>query len=33
MESEYGVYDVLLPVGQLHRGTSEAHGIERDNAR
>ena len=24
---------MLLPVGQLHRGTSETHGIERDNAR
>ena len=24
---------MLLPVGQPHRGTSETHGIERDNAR
>src|SRR5215207_3300675 len=27
------VYDVLLPVGQLHTGKNETHGIERDNAR
>jgi insertion element IS1 protein InsB len=27
------VYDVLLPVGQLHTGKEETHGIERDNAR
>src|SRR3954449_2872513 len=26
-------YDVLLPVGQLHTGKNETHGIERDNAR
>ena len=24
---------MLLPVGQLHRGKSEVHGIKRDNAR
>jgi insertion element IS1 protein InsB len=24
---------VLLPVGQLHTGKDETHGIERDNAR
>jgi insertion element IS1 protein InsB len=30
---EYAVYDVLLPVGQLHTGKNETHGIERDNAR
>src|SRR4051795_7829773 len=30
---EYAVYDVLLPVGQLHTGKDETHGIERDNAR
>ena len=30
---EYAVYDVLLPVGQLHTGKEETHGIERDNAR
>src|SRR3954466_223894 len=30
---DYGVYDVLLPVGQLHTGKEETHGIERDNAR
>jgi insertion element IS1 protein InsB len=29
----YAVYDVLLPVGQLHTGKDETHGIERDNAR
>ncbi len=27
------VYDVLLPVGQLHTGKAETHSIERDNAR
>ena len=27
------VYDVLLPVGPLHTGKTETHGIERDNAR
>ena len=27
------VYDVLLPVGQLHTGKDETHGIERDHAR
>src|SRR5215203_4666838 len=27
------VYEVLLPVGQLHTGKDETHGIERDNAR
>src|SRR5829696_4786782 len=27
------VSDVLLPVGQLHTGKDETHGIERDNAR
>ena len=27
------VYDVLLPVGPLHAGKDETHGIERDNAR
>ena len=30
---DYAVYDVLLPVGQLHTGKNETHGIERDNAR
>src|SRR4051794_21044217 len=30
---DYVVYDVLLPVGQLHTGKNETHGIERDNAR
>jgi insertion element IS1 protein InsB len=30
---DYAVYDVLLPVGQLHTGKEETHGIERDNAR
>ena len=30
---DYVVYDVLLPVGQLHAGKEETHGIERDNAR
>jgi len=30
--SNYAVYDVLLPVGQLHTGKDETHGIERDNA-
>ncbi len=30
---DYAVYDVLLPVGQLHRGKDETHGFERDNAR
>src|SRR3954453_9807689 len=30
---DYVVYDVLLPVGQLHTGKEETHGIERDNAR
>src|SRR5215218_6381451 len=30
---DYAVYDVLLPVGQLHAGKEETHGIERDNAR
>src|SRR5919202_933569 len=30
---DYAVYDVLLPVGQLHAGKAETHGIERDNAR
>src|SRR3954452_872369 len=30
---DYAVYDVLLPVGQLHTGKDETHGIERDNAR
>ena len=29
----YAVYDVLLPVGRLHAGKDETHGIERDNAR
>ena len=27
------VYDVLLPVGQLHTGQAQTHSIERDNAR
>ena len=27
------VYAGLLPVGQLHTGKAETHGIERDNAR
>src|SRR3954462_13038972 len=31
--ADYVVYDVLLPVGQLHTGKEETHGIERDNAR
>src|SRR3954468_6356894 len=30
---DYVVYDVLLPVGQLHAGKEETHGLERDNAR
>ena len=30
---DYAGYDVLLPVGQLHTGKAETHGIERDNAR
>src|SRR5829696_1187989 len=30
---DHAVYDVLLPVGQLHTGKEETHGIERDNAR
>jgi insertion element IS1 protein InsB len=30
---DYAVDDVLLPVGQLHTGKEETHGIERDNAR
>jgi insertion element IS1 protein InsB len=30
---DYAVYDALLPVGQLHAGKAETHGIERDNAR
>src|SRR4051812_19447349 len=30
---DYAVYGVLLPVGQLHTGKAETHGIERDNAR
>jgi insertion element IS1 protein InsB len=30
---DYAVYDVLLPVGQLHTGKEETHGIERDKAR
>ena len=30
---DYAVYDVLLPVGRLHTGKAETHGIERDNAR
>jgi insertion element IS1 protein InsB len=30
---DYAVYDALLPVGQLHTGKDETHGIERDNAR
>src|SRR5215212_3806656 len=30
---DYAVYEVLLPVGQLHTGKEETHGIERDNAR
>src|SRR5918912_1618410 len=30
---DYAVYDVLLPVGQLHAGKDETYGIERDNAR
>jgi insertion element IS1 protein InsB len=30
---DYAVYDALLPVGQLHTGKEETHGIERDNAR
>src|SRR3954467_7627945 len=30
---DYAVYAVLLPVGQLHAGKDETHGIERDNAR
>src|SRR5215210_917449 len=30
---DYAVYDVLLPVGKLHTGKAETHGIERDNAR
>jgi insertion element IS1 protein InsB len=30
---DYAVYDVLLPVGQLHTGKDETHGIERDKAR
>ena len=29
----YAVYDVLLPIGQLHTGKAETHCIERDNAR
>ena len=27
------VYDLLLPIGQLHGGKDETHGIERDHAR
>ena len=30
---DYAVYEVLLPVGQLHTGKDETHGLERDNAR
>ena len=30
---DYAVYDVLVPVGRLHTGKEEAHGIERDHAR
>src|SRR3954468_5984111 len=30
---DYAAYGVLLPVGQLHTGKDETHGIERDNAR
>ena len=30
---DYAVYDVLLPVGQLHTGKAQTHSIERDNAR
>jgi insertion element IS1 protein InsB len=30
---DYAVHDVLLPVGQLHTGKDETHGVERDNAR
>src|SRR4051794_28699299 len=30
---DYTVYGVLLPVGQLHTGKEETHGIERDKAR
>jgi insertion element IS1 protein InsB len=30
---DYAAYDVLLPVGQLHTGKAETHGIERDNGR
>ena len=30
---DYVVYDVLLPVGQLHTGKEETHGIERDHFR
>jgi insertion element IS1 protein InsB len=30
---DYAVYDVLLPIGQLHTGKDQTHGIERDNAR
>ena len=29
----YAVYDVLLPVGQLHMGKEETQGVERYNAR
>src|SRR5215203_6040726 len=29
----YAVYDVLVPVGRLHAGKDETHGIERDHAR
>ena len=30
---DYAVYEVLLPVGRLHAGKDETHGIERDHAR
>ncbi len=31
--ANYTGCDMLLPVGQLHTGKEETHGIERDNAR
>ena len=30
---DYAVHEVLLPVGRLHAGKDETHGIERDHAR
>jgi insertion element IS1 protein InsB len=30
---DYAVYQVLLPLGQLHAGKDQTLGIERDNAR